>query len=780
MTVSAKVASAYIDLVARTEAFEKALGEASSQTRKFKSIVQTEMREAKGSMALLGEEIGVHIPRHLQTFMAKLPGVATAMSAAFNAVAVFALVDIVVKAGEKIYEFAQKNEEAAKKNAEAWDAVNKPLALSNDELRVTNDRLADSIAKLEGKPTNGLKTAIDEAIVSADKLGAKLDADLKKLAGVLKEVAPSVFGGQLFEGQASTQDIQNKYADLQSRILDTTQTGNVAIRAARETNNPQTLKAAQDDLNKKLSDLYTEGANFAKTVIDTARLAQAARKNPNAYPVSYSTGYNSQDMGPRVAAGSGLLDFFNSQKDALDLSTQDTSLNTKKGALEQQKTRAEEEKKADEARMKQFEADFEDERRQRIYWGQSMGVAEERAFWESRLQQFKPGSEQYTAAMKKADDAGLKLSEQLRAARQSTIGVAPEFNKSGVGGTRGEEALNAMITRNTEAQAHLNAAWTEAHDKVLLLTGAITPHQAALDAAAAHATEYIVQLDALHKQLDALKENDALADILGPDKENQAKEQRVQNQIDELAGKGKIQSFIDAQQTLDTTWHGMVGNVFDELIKKSEDTSKQIEQIATHMVDEINGELAKGMTGHKMDFSKIFENASQSLAKTGLEKAEGLGLKALGLGNGHGKADGYHMWIDNLPGGSSSSGVAGAASKGLVGVLNDSNWFGSLFGGRLFGAGGIFGGGHALGGDVAAGVPIDVGEMGRERFVPSVPGRIVPHSQLGGGNVWHIDARGTDPALTQANVARALQATRVQAVHDASRAMMEHGRRVPN
>jgi hypothetical protein len=77
-------------------------------------------------------------------------------------------------------------------------------------------------------------------------------------------------------------------------------------------------------------------------------------------------------------------------------------------------------------------------------------------------------------------------------------------------------------------------------------------------------------------------------------------------------------------------------------------------------------------------------------------------------------------------------------------------------------------------------VPIDVGEMGRERFVPSVPGRIVPHSQLGGGNVWHIDARGTDPALTQANVARALQATRVQAVHDASRAMMEHGRRVPN
>jgi hypothetical protein len=40
-----------------------------------------------------------------------------------------------------------------------------------------------------------------------------------------------------------------------------------------------------------------------------------------------------------------------------------------------------------------------------------------------------------------------------------------------------------------------------------------------------------------------------------------------------------------------------------------------------------------------------------------------------------------------------------------------------------------------------------------------------------------IDARGTDPSLTHANFKRALSATHAQAVHDASKAMVERQRR---
>src|SRR5674476_196900 len=149
MAVNAEVASAYVDLVARTESFQRALADANQYTRKFSKQAQTDMHEARGSIMLLGEEIGVHIPRHLQAFIAKLPGVSTAMSAAFNSVAVLAMIEIVVKGGEKLYEFIQKNEKAARKNVEVWLSISVPMIEANDALQVTNDKLANSIAKFE-------------------------------------------------------------------------------------------------------------------------------------------------------------------------------------------------------------------------------------------------------------------------------------------------------------------------------------------------------------------------------------------------------------------------------------------------------------------------------------------------------------------------------------------------------------------------------------------------------------------------------------------------------
>jgi len=59
-------------------------------------------------------------------------------------------------------------------------------------------------------------------------------------------------------------------------------------------------------------------------------------------------------------------------------------------------------------------------------------------------------------------------------------------------------------------------------------------------------------------------------------------------------------------------------------------------------------------------------------------------------------------------------------SEGLLGMLNDSNWASSLFGGYLFSSGGIFSGlrGFASGGDVYGGAAIEVGENGPEIRTP--------------------------------------------------------------
>ena len=109
--------------------------------KKTAADTRREMMEAKGSIAVLGEEIGVRLPRHVRNFVATLPGVAGAMSAAFNAVAVFAIADAVFQAGEKLAEFVRKNEEAARKNAEAWRNTLAPMRLTNDQLALANDSL---------------------------------------------------------------------------------------------------------------------------------------------------------------------------------------------------------------------------------------------------------------------------------------------------------------------------------------------------------------------------------------------------------------------------------------------------------------------------------------------------------------------------------------------------------------------------------------------------------------------------------------------------------------
>lgn len=64
--------------------------------------IGSSMREAKGEVALLGEEFGIRLPRHVRTFVAELPGVGGALSAAFSATAVLFLVKALVEGAEKL------------------------------------------------------------------------------------------------------------------------------------------------------------------------------------------------------------------------------------------------------------------------------------------------------------------------------------------------------------------------------------------------------------------------------------------------------------------------------------------------------------------------------------------------------------------------------------------------------------------------------------------------------------------------------------------------------
>ena len=78
-----------------------------------------EARESKASLALMGEEIGVHIPRHIRGFISSMPGVGAALSAAFSGIAVVALIGVIVEAIKKVAEFRETSKSCARRRNES-------------------------------------------------------------------------------------------------------------------------------------------------------------------------------------------------------------------------------------------------------------------------------------------------------------------------------------------------------------------------------------------------------------------------------------------------------------------------------------------------------------------------------------------------------------------------------------------------------------------------------------------------------------------------------------
>jgi hypothetical protein len=110
-----------INLEAQTAEFTSNMEKADQTVQEFgKSAaaagqqIDFSMREARGGIALAGEELGVHLPRHLQTLIAQIPAVGAAFAEMLPIIGVIAAVAIIEK-------LIAKNEEAKEKLAQGWN-----------------------------------------------------------------------------------------------------------------------------------------------------------------------------------------------------------------------------------------------------------------------------------------------------------------------------------------------------------------------------------------------------------------------------------------------------------------------------------------------------------------------------------------------------------------------------------------------------------------------------------------------------------------------------------
>src|SRR5258708_39179227 len=111
------------------------------------------MHEAKGSMMLLGEEAGVHIPRHLQALIATIPGVGAAFAEMLPIVGVIAAIAIISK-------LIAKNEEAKEKLAQGWDKFGVESATVFEDLDDKMLKVGKTADELAGKNLEALKTKL--------------------------------------------------------------------------------------------------------------------------------------------------------------------------------------------------------------------------------------------------------------------------------------------------------------------------------------------------------------------------------------------------------------------------------------------------------------------------------------------------------------------------------------------------------------------------------------------------------------------------------------------
>lgn len=795
----------YVELQANIAKFKAAMHDATAETQKFSSEMKAQSREAQGTIALLGDEIGVTLPRHLRSFVAQLPGVSSALSAAFSIVAVAGLVGVVIEAGKRVAEFIAKTKEAALQNKIAWGGITDGLRTYDDSLRLANDKLENSIAVLEHKPQNGLKQAIDEAITSADTLGQKLDADIGKIAQTLKSQQVSLFSAQYLSGQQRTTDVTERAEELQSRLLDINSEEGQHLRTLREQH------ATQQQINdetEKYNQLRRQAiSDQQKWVSDQLATEQ---KHSQAYAAVGLTG-DVQPNRERVKQLSGFSANLGYAADTIIDTEDNTALTNQQGALQKAK-------EAQDQLLKQYDQLLTGLKHEKEMLGQAWSPQDDEAFWQSHISSFQQGSDAFLKVQQTIwtaqEEASKKFQQQIKdmlAGQQRAAKEAMDLaNQQAQAAKTSADSIARATAQTGVGQARINAQGSLATAELQARLGEINPNQLAQAQAAAHVAEYQEQLQALQQELADLHKND-FGSLSG---ENTAKEMAVQLQINEAESKAHIQAMEDAQNEFATTWKGTITGIYDTVIQKSQQAMEQVKNISVEFIEGMNEVLAKTLTerhtaGWTRDFrnsvSDQFRSGAEGLAKTSLERIEGGVLGGLGLGKRDGSSAAKALYVQMTSGAGAgtsglpdfsklgsgypqifgpngqTSGSAPSITGGLLGWLNNSNWASSLFGGKLFGSGSLFGG-YATGGDVIAGHAIDVGELGPERFVPYTNGQIIPNSQLtkNAPNI-HIDARySSDPAQTQVAVHRAMRAYYPQSVAAATAAQKDMAARRPS
>jgi hypothetical protein len=764
----------------KTDSVTSGLDVVKRQSKAAMAEFRKEVTESNHSLAILGETIGVGIPRHIRGFISELPGVSSAMSAAFSGIAIVLVGKVLMEVAEKVKKVAEAYKavgEAAKKSAEAWRNQLSSINASNDAMELFNAKLEAQIAKIEHKPVNNLKIAMLEAQEQTDKLAESIGKAIEneiKLLDTLKVGTMAKFLGNAEDNSA----VAARNREAQEAINGKKDTRNDAVERLNaqglDHNSKQyieSLAAINAALNKGLHDVAVHYAalfeNDLKVEKGKHQAAIDEYNNPQMdgngeYHAVVPTDDTRLQMDQRNAAR-----FWKSQAAAVDL-------DNVHGSLQGKLTGAEGAHSAEEIAVKAVEKIVANFKSALAEHGVQMSPYDLQGIYKGARDQQKPGSDAWNALNAKYGEASSEVNKEELSTRavwlknenellNEHIKLSEDDERGLKEQTEAAKGWIAALGEGRAEQAKATLANDEANVKYLEQTGQLSKNGAAMEEARIKAKAYADEIAELKTRLAEI----SAAGYLTPMEKN-LRTQQTKNQIASLQGQMdteglKAKGDADSQSAM-TGLH----QFWTAAVNDANDAAAQVKSLMTRAVDSINDELVKGMMGKKMDWGKAFEGMASSTLHTGLKQGEGILASAFGLGGkaGDSATKPLYTWQVNagLPGGAAGSG--GGFLSGFLHMLHIP--------------------GYASGGTASGGLSF-VGENGIELAdLPSgtqvTNNRDLRDMLKGGGPTYHIgniDARGTNAADVAMRVHQAMQQVHAQSVQSSIKAQREMAARRP-
>ena len=281
---------------------------ASKSVKDMGESIKGETHEAREAFQLLGEQIGVRLPRGITNFLTTLRGVGSAMSAAFSGVAIIGLLAVIEEGAEKLDKFLESltnlSEEEKSALRDITTELQKSIEFAKQMQTIRRDTSLIGKTEVEQAQLRALWSAEDadstqknyertlklyDAAKAIVALEGKTTHSTNTFKGQVVDVdTPLVTNDKIKDAKALIQSLENQYGkDLEdlSRSVDVTN-ANAALAAAKGSAEAQAAyKKQMEDSEKQLTKISDAVFKLQSRLGVPATLQIIAKVDPQLFEV---------------------------------------------------------------------------------------------------------------------------------------------------------------------------------------------------------------------------------------------------------------------------------------------------------------------------------------------------------------------------------------------------------------------------------------------------------------------------------------------------------------